>query len=255
MDDTNINIKYMEKWGYSRDNGKKYIVNYLEIYFRKDTSDPKIIDEVLTRNVYQKQKIGFVIDKNDVWLDLGGNIGAFSLLVMSFGGIVIVLEPEPENIEMININLEHNFPDRMDYYEILPYAVDLDNGEKELYLCKGEYNKSRHTLYPKKNREHITVNTITIEELLKLYPRINSIKMDIEGSEIDILENTDFSLYPQIKKLVFEYSFDIDPSIPRFIEIINNLKNCFTTVHYTKVNPNDLEYKYYPPCTNVFCLR
>lgn len=106
-------------------------------------------------------------------------------------------------------------------------------------MCKGDYNKSRHTLYHKKGREYIDVNIITLGKIIKDHPEINSIKMDIECSEIDILEHTDFSLYPNIKKkMVFEYSFDIDPSIPRFMQIINKLKENFKTVRLWSCKKN-----------------
>ena len=81
--------------------------------------------------------------------------------------------------------------------------------------------------------------------------------MDIEGSEILILEFLTATHYKQynIQKLVFEYSFDVDRSIPRFLRIIHNLKKYFSRVHYDKVKENELEYNYFPACTNVFCIK
>lgn len=78
--------------------------------------------------------------------------------------------------------------------------------------------------------------------------------MDIEGEEINLLENMKASYLRKLKKLVFEYSFDVDRSIRRFLTIIDRLKNIFETVHYTGINPNETEYNHYPPCVIVFCL-
>ena len=81
--------------------------------------------------------------------------------------------------------------------------------------------------------------------------------MDIEGAEIDLLEYLTAADYRKagVKKLVYEYSFDIDPSIPRFMKIINQLKKYFTTVHFTKVNPNEAEYRHFPAATMVYCMK
>ena len=97
------------------------------------------------------------------------------------------------------------------------------------------------------------------ELLTKMYgtnPRAPPlVKMDIEGAEIPLLESLDAATCKPLRKLVFEYTFDVDPSIPRFLAIVRRLKQWFPTVHYTKVNPKDKEYRHYPPCTMVYCVR
>jgi hypothetical protein len=83
----------------------------------------------------------------------------------------------------------------------------------------------------------------------------NAIKMDIEGAEIPILEHLnaeDYRTYG-IEKLVFEYSFDVDDSIPRFMNIIRKLSQAFNMVHFTKVKPTELHYTYFPAATLVYC--
>ena len=79
--------------------------------------------------------------------------------------------------------------------------------------------------------------------------------MDIEGAEIEILEKIPLKVLKPIKKLVFEYSFDFDKSIPRFLKIIEKLRKHFKVVSYSKVKDNELEYSYFPPCVNVFCKK
>lgn len=64
------------------------------------------------------------------------------------------------------------------------------------------------------------------------------------GAEIDILEELKPEDYKGIDKVVYEYSFDIDPSIPRFLAIVEKLRKVFRLVHYTKVNETELEYRH-----------
>lgn len=247
--------KVLTKWGNKNNN---FVVDTLKILYRPNTTDEKVIDEVLIKNVYQKKTLcqpnncPFLVEPMDIWLDLGANIGTFALLVLSIGGKVICVEPEPSNIKILKRNLEMNF---REYYKIIEGAVDIKDGIEPLYLCKGEYNKYRHTMFKKRGRESINVKVINIKHLL---PFVNAIKMDIEGSEIEILENlTDYRSdeLKHINKLVYEYSFDFDKSIPRFMKIIDKLRKHFKYIYYTKVKENELEYNYYPPQCMVYCSK
>lgn len=228
----------------------------LELYIREDTTDIKVIKEVLSANVYEKPKLDFYVQPGDRWLDLGGNIGTFALLVLSRGASVVTCEPEKDNIAILEKNLLHNFADVAGkMWQIVPSAVTPKRGTSiDLYLCKGDYNKYRHTIYHKRGRESVKVKNMSIYTLLKK-DKFNAIKIDIEGAEIDILEALKPSDYKGIEKMVFEYSFDIDPSIPRFLAIIKKLRKVFNVVHYTKVKENELEYKHFPAMTMVYCLK
>lgn len=235
----------------------------LKIMIRPKTTDEKVVKEIFSQNVYQKKRVKdkttgkfvpfeFGVEKGDVWLDLGANIGTFTLSAISQGAQVIACEPESSNLELLEKNLDLNGMKAV----IIPGVVTTsDSATNNLYICNGDYNKYRHTIYHKRGRKSITVKNFKIIDILEQY-HVDCIKMDIEGAEIDILEYLDPSDYERfgIRKLVFEYSFDIDPSIPRFRNIINRLQQYFRRVHFTKVNLDEEVYKYYPPATIVHCM-
>jgi hypothetical protein len=82
----------------------------MDMFIRKGTTDEKVIIEVFKTNVYEKPKVGFYIEAGDRWLDLGGNIGTFSMLALARNGAkVVTYEPEPENMSLLKKNLEQ-FP-------------------------------------------------------------------------------------------------------------------------------------------------
>jgi len=54
--------------------------------------------------------------------------------------------------------------------------------------------------------------------------------MDIEGSEGPLLDNW---FIPQCKKLVMEYHFSRDRSVPNFKHRLSLIKNHFHSIHYT----------------------
>ena len=237
---------------------KVNVKNYgeMSLFIRPDTTDIKVIKEVLQTCVYEKKSIGFFVEENENWLDLGGNIGTFSLLCLARNANVISYEPEKENFSLMEKNIETNFPGASSKkVKLINQAVGTNSGSIDLYLCKGDYNKYRHTIYPKRGRESVSVKIQSIKSVLNKYSKIDCIKMDIEGAEIDILEFLKPSDYKKfgIKKIVFEYSFDIDNSIPRFMKIMKSLKKYFNNVHWTKVKSNELTYDYFPAATLVFC--
>lgn len=220
---------------------------------RPKTTDQKVIDEVLVKKVYQKPKLNFFQEKNELWLDLGANIGTFALHALNNGCRVVCYEPEKENFSMLQENLQNNFQTDWITHNV---AVGTVKKNVDLYLCKGDYNKYRHTIYHKRGRQAVKVPMVSFKTEMNKY-KPTGVKIDIEGAEIDILESVTPADWNQwnTKKLVFEYSFDIDPSIPRFIKIVERLEKYFTVVNYSKVKPNELVYNYFPAATMVYAIK
>ena len=221
----------------------------MEFRTRPETTDAKVIDEVIKRNVYEHKKFGFHVAECPVWLDLGANIGTFSCLASSKGSRVIAFEPEPDNFEL----LEHNVALNKSNVTCLQKGVVAGpTGTLDLYVCKGSYNKYRHTIFKKRGREAIQIQVENIQKVLEKY-KPNGVKIDIEGAEIDILES--MTVWPEhVTHLVFEYSFDIDPSIARFRTIIERLQQTFT-VHHRKVDWTREKYDYFPAALIVYAKK
>jgi len=228
----------------------------MEFETRPNTTDQKVIEEVIKRNSYERKKDNFFIKDAPVWLDLGGNIGTFTCKACDAGcKKVITFEPEEENFQLLKKNIEkNNFSDKVVPIQSGVVASDTIK-ELELYLCKGEYNKYRHTIFKKRGRQAIKIPVQNFKKVLKKY-KPNGIKIDIEGAEIEILESMKPEDWPShVTHLVFEYTFDVDPSVPRFKRIIDNLKQHFSFVHHKKMPEGLEEYKFWPPCVNVFCKK
>jgi predicted RNA methylase len=108
-------------------------INGIKFYHRQGFSDLKTFKEVLERKVYLKK--GMTINEDDNWMDCGGNVGAFALLVCSLGAKVTVYEPDPYNCNMIEKNLKLNGFKA----EIKQSALVHDN-KKEIILFIGNNN-------------------------------------------------------------------------------------------------------------------
>lgn len=223
-------------------------INGIKFLYRDGTSDLKTFEEVIERNVYQKK--GMEIENGENWIDAGGNVGAFTLLAISKGASVTVYEPDPFNCEMIEMNLKLNNMKA----DVQNYALVHDNTKQANLFVGNNGNVWRNSLIKNWNGKGIKVDCINFDEVIK---NDSCIKIDIEGSEMNILENTK----KKFKKMVFEWSFDIDPSLPRFWNIIEKLQKEYkiseigNTAKFKSRDFDTWQKSWFPACTNVFCYE
>lgn len=221
----------------------------IKFYHREGMSDLKTFEEVLGNEVYLKKTMS--IEKGETWMDCGGNVGAFTLLACSKGAKVTVYEPDPFNCEMIKKNLELN-----GFKATIKQSALVHNDTKEIILFIGNNgNVWRNSIVKKWNNKGIKVPCVNFESESKNF---DCCKMDIEGAEMLILENTT----KVFKKLVYEWSFDIDPSLTRFWKIIekqkkqyNNLKDVGNTARFKTRDYEVWQKSWFPACTNVFAFN
>ena len=199
----------------------------------------------------------FDIEEDDVVLDLGVNIGAFSVLAINKKcKKVIGYECEKSNFDLAIKNILHQKGDT----EINLYNRGVSQLEQDisLFLCNTEYNNYRHSIIVHKTtmkRKSVMVHCDSMKKVIHQNPDITFIKMDIEGAEIDILENIDEWYNPNITKLAFEWSFDFDPSIERFNKMKEGLKKYFSIIHHRKIPPDMKENLTYPQCLFILCKK
>jgi FkbM family methyltransferase len=255
---SSLPVRVLRQWGYRRGpHAALAVVPELRIRYRRGTTDEKVIDEVLVRNEYQNRAAGLFVEPDDVWLDIGGNIGAFALLALAAGGRVRSVEPFPANHRLLQANLAANFSARR--FDAVCAGVAL-RGETTmpLYLSNDDKNQYRHTMFIVRNKTRsIDVPVRAFSALLWSSVdggRINAIKLDAEGLEFPLLEAYGDKL-GHLRKLVYEHSFDYDRSVARFYAIIAKLKRSFKVVHHRKIDPRLDKYAFFPRTVTVYCVN
>lgn len=221
-------------------------INGIKFYYREGFSDLKTFEEVLGNKVYLKK--GMDINPNETWMDCGGNVGSFALLACSKGAKVTIYEPDPYNCEMIKKNLDLNGFEA----EIKQVAL-VHNDLKEAVLFIGNNNAVwRNSIVKKWNNKGIKVPCVNFDEEAKNF---NCCKMDIEGAEMLILENTN----KVFDKLVYEWSLDIDRNINRLRILIENQKKIYNKViedgSILKLPDESLPRNIARACTNIFLFK
>ena len=215
---------------------------------RPGTSDYKTFEEVIVRNTYERKY--FKIQPGEKWIDLGGNVGAFTIQAISKGAQVDVYEPDPFNCKMIEMNLKAN---NMNANIKQRAVVNTDKQRMTMYVGANN-NVWRNSLYKNWGAQKFSVDCVHYNEVLN--DSDLCCKMDIEGAEMAILEEME-EAFPQ--KLVAEWSFDIDPSLTRYRKVVDKLKGRYLNVKnsnsFYHLPDQSLPKNIFPACDNLYCYQ
>lgn len=123
------------------------------------------------------------VKEGDTVLDLGANIGYYTLIfakIVGEKGKVFSFEPDPTNFSLLSRNVEIN---GFKNVTLVQKAVSNENGKCNLYLRK--YNKGAHTTIKDLDKDCgiISVGTTRLDDYFKKNDKIDFVKMDIEGAE------------------------------------------------------------------------
>jgi FkbM family methyltransferase len=133
--------------------------------------------------IVETELVNTEIKKGQVVLDIGANIGYYTLIfakLVGAEGKVYAFEPDPVNFELLKINVKTNL---LRNVVLVRKAVTMETGEARLYLSS--VNKGDHRIYDSGDgRPAIDIETIRLDDYFEEYEGpIDFIKMDIQGSE------------------------------------------------------------------------
>ncbi len=136
----------------------------------------------------QSETVRRLLRPDDVAVDVGANLGWFSLLMAACvkpSGKVLAIEPMPPILPALERNISLN-PGLA--VELLPLAVGAERGELELHLFEGlsPGHASAATL-GRSDYETFRVQVRSLDELLDRERSPAFVKVDVEGSELQVL--------------------------------------------------------------------
>jgi FkbM family methyltransferase len=127
-----------------------------------------------------------LVTKDDIVLDIGANVGYFTILLAGLAKHVYAFEPSPDNFKQLQENTKH-----LDNVEIYDIALSNEIGYKTLYTCPTDNGMNR--LYDSQwckdgDKIEVPVSTIDIIFIAGHFPhKISFVKMDVEGYEYHVL--------------------------------------------------------------------
>jgi FkbM family methyltransferase len=180
-------------------------------------------EDVVGRHIYksgeyEKSLSEFVakylsFQEGDVALDVGANIGWYSLLLdklMPDNSLIYAFEPDPLNYGLLCSNIKLNNASK-----VVPvnFALSDKNEVRKLYQYSNN-NLGRHSLLDINEGNYVEVETITLDSYIDSVgidvARVKFIKIDIEGYEYFALCGAN-NLLDQVTTVISEF-------VPRYME-------------------------------------
>ena len=196
-----INLKDLDKYNVLKD----YKYNN-----PKDKDPALSLYEIFITKIYDKF---FKVNKGDVVVDIGGNLGLFSYYALCKGAKqVYCFEPSPQSYNCIIENFN------LDNLVVEEAAVGSKDGEV--------------TFNSNENSQTITCGSINLNTYIKTnnIEKIDYLKIDCEGAEYEIIESLDEQyLTNNIDKICLEYHLNKNGEINT---ILNKLKKCGFNVNF-----------------------
>ncbi|WP_374686518.1 FkbM family methyltransferase [Promineifilum sp.] len=150
-----------------------------------------------------------LLRRGHTFIDVGANIGYFSLWaakIVAPGGRVIAFEPNGSNCDLIRRSLAENSLE--DVVELHQAAVAEMAGVLQ-FTSVGIDSNGRVVTPEEAAAEQVplqSVDAVTLDDALRDCPRIDVIKMDVEGAEARVWQGMQSVIHQHKPSLVFEFS-------------------------------------------------
>lgn len=188
-------------------------ITYSGINYRLNLLDNITDLRILTSHKrYDRQEINALkaACKNGTFIDLGANIGFYSLSLAASGTKVIAVEPNPKTLARLRYNTELN--EFAPNVTIIPTGVG-EEGEFQLVssgdLGSANIRPDESINNESENHESVTIKTRPLLDILNEQgvEKVHGLKIDIEGMEdralLPFFKNAPKSLWP--KCIVIEH--------------------------------------------------
>jgi len=209
-----LNLIRRLKWSLFRHLGRRSILFQADPGYRLrlEFSDLSALEIYLRR--YEPEETRLILDlvkPHMVTMDIGANIGYFTLLMahlVGSQGRVHAFEPNPVMLRKLEENIALNTAFRDDRVAIHRVALGATEGEAEFFCPRlgheGLAGLRRTNRAPIANVIRVPVQTIDGFIRAHGIERVDFIKMDIEGGELDVLRGSHRLLAELRPAILFE---------------------------------------------------
>lgn len=181
--------------------------------FEADYTTPlyDMVAEIIDYDCYQLSSWkGSEGSDNAVILDIGANVGVFSIVAgAGYKGQVHAFEPIQNNRQQLQRNLEIN---NLENVVLMPYAVGCRDGNTELVIEAGQSVSARAPRYRSdRHARRVNAQVRSLGRVLQELDNkiIDLIKMDCEGCEHEILRSLSKEDVKKVRAMTFEIHTDL----------------------------------------------
>ena len=192
---------YLARYGLIRSEFILETTTRSRIIVRPWTEDVRIAKSIFSKKNYMNKFVS--ISPNSVVVDVGANIGAFTIFASQWAKKIYSFEPVSDNFRALCANIKLN-----DIRIATPFqmAITSKKGKRNFYIAEREHSGS-HSFLLQQYDKAIEVETLSVADLLEneSLKRINFLKLDCEGSEIEIIEGLSLETAKQIEQIAMEF--------------------------------------------------
>lgn len=135
-----------------------------------------------TKNFYEYPMLNYIdknIKKQDLWIDVGANIGTHTVFFAKFcADFVYSFEPIPENVKILKENIENNL--LINKVKLFPVGISKDGRE----LKGNTVSDNMGSSYLSEGKGIQTINPID----LSFDMRVRVLKIDVENMSLEVLK-------------------------------------------------------------------
>ena len=158
------------------------------------------------------------VRKGDIVLDCGAHVGVFTRQALDLGAEkVVAIDPDPTQVEC----LRRNFEEEIASGRVVVAPKGLWSSEGSMSLHVGVLNSGISSLVIERGGEDVEVALTTIDQLVSdlRLPRVDYIKLDIEGAEREALRGARRTLANHRPRILLEsyHRHDDLEVLPRII--------------------------------------
>jgi FkbM family methyltransferase len=156
------------------------------------------------------------LQPGDYCLDIGAHVGCFALymgLLTGPEGHIDAVEPMPENLALLNDNVADNNLGQV--VEIHEACCAAREGGIFLNLGPSSFEASLSNDF---GNGSIPVKALTVDGMALKHGRLDFLKLDVEGAELDVLQGAETALRKFRPKLVVELHPPMAAEVPVFLE-------------------------------------
>lgn len=172
--------------------------------------------EIFQSEVYERI---YKPQANDVVVDIGAYVGMFTVKAsdaVGKNGLVIAVEPSPENYELLRANTKD-----CENVKLVNVAIMDKEGEGKLYYSEAA---AANSLILNRSGKYVTVKTMTLDKLVDTLQikKVDYIKIDAEGAELEVLAGATEVLAKGTKIVIVAYhtTANGEAEIDRVIEFL-----------------------------------
>jgi FkbM family methyltransferase len=136
-------------------------------------------------------------------------VGGYAVGQASRFGIVVAVEPSEEARRILLKNAELN---GLQNLRVIPKAVSTNPGPVKLYHARRLVNYS--LAHP--SETYTLVDTTSLDDLLAAHDSVDTLKIDVEGAEMDVIESG-LKYISRVKNVIIEVRSQYEARIVRLM--------------------------------------